>query len=150
MAEGNLADREITGNAFLFLIAGHEKTAHNLMYTFYLLFMHPQVQEKMKEEVKFRRDFRKNWRKGQADRVYGDREPRYEDFKGQPREGPHSHAIPSLLSFVWRSCLQSMGPLDHRPRENINFIFHSLCDINSFRWWCVGREKSERILYSFQ
>ncbi|PRP83543.1 cytochrome P450 [Planoprotostelium fungivorum] len=65
MAEGNLTDREITGNAFLFLIAGHETTAHTLMYTFYLLSMHPQVQEKMKEE---------------ADRVYGDREPRYEDF----------------------------------------------------------------------
>ncbi|PRP80158.1 cytochrome P450, partial [Planoprotostelium fungivorum] len=41
MAEGNVMDR--TGNAFLFLIAGHETTAHTLMYTFYLLSMHPQV-----------------------------------------------------------------------------------------------------------
>ncbi|PRP81004.1 putative P450 monooxygenase [Planoprotostelium fungivorum] len=65
MAEGNLTDREITGNAFIFLIAGHETTAHTLMYTFYLLSMHPEVQKKMKEE---------------ADRVYGDREPQYEDF----------------------------------------------------------------------
>jgi len=64
-SEGELSDSEITGNVFIFLLAGHETTAHTLMYTMYMLSMHPDVQDKLKKE---------------AEEVYGSREPQYEDF----------------------------------------------------------------------
>ncbi|KAH6911859.1 cytochrome P450 [Coprinopsis sp. MPI-PUGE-AT-0042] len=43
----NLADDEIFGNMFLFLVAGHETTAHTLCFAFALLALHQEEQERL-------------------------------------------------------------------------------------------------------
>ncbi|KKY20233.1 putative cytochrome p450 monooxygenase [Diplodia seriata] len=43
---------EVFGNMFVFNFAGHDTTAHSLNFTFYLLAVHPWVQEWMNEEIK--------------------------------------------------------------------------------------------------
>ncbi|OCH86802.1 cytochrome P450 [Obba rivulosa] len=47
-----LSDEELVGNIFIFLIAGHETTAHTLAYTFIMLALYPDVQEKLYEHIK--------------------------------------------------------------------------------------------------
>nr|BAL05179.1 cytochrome P450 [Phanerodontia chrysosporium] len=47
-----LTDRELLGNIFIFLLAGHETTAHSLAFTFGLLAMHQDYQEKLYQHVK--------------------------------------------------------------------------------------------------
>jgi len=55
---------ELMGDVFVFLIAGHETTAHTLCYVFLLLALFPDEQEKQVNHIKD---------------VVGDREPVYED-----------------------------------------------------------------------
>ncbi|PVF97230.1 cytochrome P450 [Serendipita vermifera] len=43
----SLTDQEVIGNIFIFLIAGHETTAHSLAFAMGLLAMYPEVQEKL-------------------------------------------------------------------------------------------------------
>ncbi|KAF7760802.1 hypothetical protein Agabi119p4_10211 [Agaricus bisporus var. burnettii] len=50
-SEGLNAD-EIISNVFIFLLAGHETTAHTLCYTFALLALHPDEQEKLYQHIK--------------------------------------------------------------------------------------------------
>ncbi|KAI0703435.1 cytochrome P450 [Cytidiella melzeri] len=50
--ESNLTDSELIGNLFIFLLAGHETTAHTLCFVFALLALHPEVQEELYEHVK--------------------------------------------------------------------------------------------------
>ncbi|TCD69149.1 Ubiquitin fusion degradation protein 4 [Steccherinum ochraceum] len=46
-----LADRELLGNIFVFLIAGHETTAHTLCFALGLLALFPDEQDKVYEEI---------------------------------------------------------------------------------------------------
>ncbi|GJE92931.1 cytochrome P450 [Phanerochaete sordida] len=47
-----LADSELLGNIFIFLLAGHETTAHTLCFTFGLLALYPEQQEKLYQHIK--------------------------------------------------------------------------------------------------
>ncbi|KAI0030495.1 cytochrome P450 [Vararia minispora EC-137] len=47
-----LTDRELAGNIFIFLLAGHETTAHTLCFCLAYLALYPHVQDRVYEEVK--------------------------------------------------------------------------------------------------
>jgi len=47
-----LTESELIGNIFIFLLAGHETTAHTLCFAFALLAFHPEEQEKLFEQIK--------------------------------------------------------------------------------------------------
>ncbi|KIP06369.1 hypothetical protein PHLGIDRAFT_515467 [Phlebiopsis gigantea 11061_1 CR5-6] len=47
-----LTDNELLGNIFIFLLAGHETTAHTLCFTFGLLALHQDAQEKLYQHIK--------------------------------------------------------------------------------------------------
>ena len=47
-----LTDDDIHASAITFLLAGYETTSNALSYTTYLLAMHPEIQEKLYQEVK--------------------------------------------------------------------------------------------------
>ncbi|KAI9508564.1 cytochrome P450 [Russula earlei] len=47
-----LTKDELIGNMFIFLLAGHETTAHTLCFTFALLALHPDEQERLYEQNK--------------------------------------------------------------------------------------------------
>jgi len=47
-----LRDQELLGNMFVFLLAGHETAAHTLCFTFALLALHPDEQERLYEDIK--------------------------------------------------------------------------------------------------
>ncbi|OBZ67576.1 hypothetical protein A0H81_12405 [Grifola frondosa] len=47
-----LSDSELIGNIFIFLIAGHETTAHTLAFTFALLALYPDEQEILYQHIK--------------------------------------------------------------------------------------------------
>lgn len=49
-AEG-LTDREVLGNTFIFLLAGHETSGHTLAFVFALLALHPEAQQKLHDHV---------------------------------------------------------------------------------------------------
>ncbi|TFY50345.1 hypothetical protein EVG20_g11573 [Dentipellis fragilis] len=46
-----LSDSELVGNIFVFLVAGHETTAHTLCFTFALLALYPEQQECLYEDI---------------------------------------------------------------------------------------------------
>jgi len=45
-------EEELIGNMFIFLLAGHETTAHSLCFTFALLALYPDEQERLYEHIK--------------------------------------------------------------------------------------------------
>ncbi|ETW77984.1 cytochrome P450 monooxygenase 13 [Heterobasidion irregulare TC 32-1] len=47
-----LADSELVGNIFIFLVAGHETTAHTLCFTFALLALYPDEQDRLYKSIK--------------------------------------------------------------------------------------------------
>jgi cytochrome P450 len=47
-----LTEDEIIANLYIFLVAGHETTAHTLCFTFALLALYPEEQEKLFEHIK--------------------------------------------------------------------------------------------------
>ncbi|KAJ3552925.1 hypothetical protein NM688_g3892 [Phlebia brevispora] len=47
-----LTDQELLGNIFIFLVAGHETTAHTLCFTFGLLALYQDEQEKLYQHIK--------------------------------------------------------------------------------------------------
>ncbi|CAE6434477.1 unnamed protein product [Rhizoctonia solani] len=47
-----LSDSDVGGNAFLFLFAGHETTAHTLSFCLGLLALYPDVQQEVYEQIK--------------------------------------------------------------------------------------------------
>lgn len=47
-----LTDREVIGNIYVFLLAGHDTTAHTLAFTFGLLALYPEIQKKTYESIK--------------------------------------------------------------------------------------------------
>jgi len=51
-SEQPLTEDEIVGNIFVFLLAGHETTAHTLSFTFGLLALHQDEQEKLYREIR--------------------------------------------------------------------------------------------------
>lgn len=46
-----LTEQELIGNIFIFLVAGHETTAHSLTFAFALLALHPEEQENLYQHV---------------------------------------------------------------------------------------------------
>ncbi|KAJ3575472.1 hypothetical protein NP233_g1074 [Leucocoprinus birnbaumii] len=50
--EEALSTEELIGNIFIFLLAGHETTAHTLCFTFALLALYPDKQEKLYQQIK--------------------------------------------------------------------------------------------------
>lgn len=44
-------DEEIASHSVAFMLAGYETTANALTYVSYLLALHPDVQEKLQEEI---------------------------------------------------------------------------------------------------
>ena len=46
-----LSDAEVLAQSVIFLIAGYETSSNTLSFTCYHLAMHPQVQEKLQEEI---------------------------------------------------------------------------------------------------
>ncbi|KAI3598533.1 cytochrome p450 [Moniliophthora roreri] len=48
----SLTNRELMGNVFIFLVAGHETTAHTLCFTFALLALYPEEQDILYEHIK--------------------------------------------------------------------------------------------------
>ncbi|KZT05609.1 cytochrome P450 [Laetiporus sulphureus 93-53] len=46
-----LSDSELMGNIFIYLIAGHETTAHTLAYTFIMLALHQEEQETLYQHI---------------------------------------------------------------------------------------------------
>ncbi|EUC54929.1 cytochrome P450 family protein [Rhizoctonia solani AG-3 Rhs1AP] len=50
--EKKLSDSDVMGNAFLFLFAGHETTAHTLSFCLGLLALYPEVQHEVYEQIK--------------------------------------------------------------------------------------------------
>ncbi|TFK49108.1 cytochrome P450 [Heliocybe sulcata] len=50
--EAKLSDRELLGNIFMFLLAGHETTAHTLCFALGLLACYPEEQDLLYQEVK--------------------------------------------------------------------------------------------------
>ena len=49
--EDNMDDKQIRDNVLTMLIAGHETTANALTWTYYLISQHPNVEEKIHEEI---------------------------------------------------------------------------------------------------
>ncbi|KAJ7340865.1 cytochrome P450 [Mycena albidolilacea] len=47
-----MSDRELIGNIFIFLLAGHETTAHTLCFTFAMLALYPEEQDRLYQEIK--------------------------------------------------------------------------------------------------
>jgi cytochrome P450 len=47
-----MTDRQLRDEVMTFLLAGHETTALSLSWTFYLLSQHPEVREKLQQELK--------------------------------------------------------------------------------------------------
>ncbi|KIP05980.1 hypothetical protein PHLGIDRAFT_119388 [Phlebiopsis gigantea 11061_1 CR5-6] len=47
-----LTDQELLGNIFIFLLAGHETTAHTLCFAFGLLALYPEKQENLYKHIK--------------------------------------------------------------------------------------------------
>jgi cytochrome P450 len=47
-----ITEEELIGNTFVFLIAGHETTAHTLCFTFALLALYPDEQERLYQQIK--------------------------------------------------------------------------------------------------
>ncbi|KAK7463034.1 hypothetical protein VKT23_007617 [Stygiomarasmius scandens] len=60
-----LDDKELTGNVFVMLFAGHETTAHTLAATLGFLAVYDEIQEEVGKEIR---------------EVIGDREPEFEDY----------------------------------------------------------------------
>jgi cytochrome P450 len=49
--KGGLSDQEITGNVFIFTLAGHETTATTIQTALVLLAVHPELQQEIHEEL---------------------------------------------------------------------------------------------------
>lgn len=64
-----MSDLQLRDEALTLFLAGHETTANALTWTWYLLSQHPDVEQRLHEEV---------------DRVLGDRAPSYEDMPSLP------------------------------------------------------------------
>ncbi|KAH9172708.1 cytochrome P450 [Lactarius sanguifluus] len=47
-----ITEQELIGNTFAFLLAGHETTAHTLCFTFALLALYPDEQERVYQQIK--------------------------------------------------------------------------------------------------
>ncbi|KAL8279097.1 hypothetical protein RQP46_008555 [Phenoliferia psychrophenolica] len=66
---GVLTTEELLGNMYIFLLAGHETTAHTLAFAFTLLALYPEHQETLYEE---------------ASSVFGGRTSTYDDYSQLP------------------------------------------------------------------
>jgi cytochrome P450 len=88
-----LTDAEVRDQVLIFLLAGHETTATSLTFTLHLLGLHPEIQQKVRDE---------------AERVLGDRLPEHADtreltyvtmaIKEAMRLYPAVYVIPRLVA----------------------------------------------------
>ncbi|KAG1808691.1 cytochrome P450 [Suillus subaureus] len=103
--EVKLSNSELIGNIFIFLVAGHETTAHTLSFAFALLALHPDKQEEMYQHIK---------------RVLPDgRIPTYDD-------------MPSLAysSAVFNEALRMFPPACGVPKTSAEDTTFTLTDAN--------------------
>ncbi|KAG2343125.1 cytochrome P450 [Suillus weaverae] len=103
--EVKLSDSELIGNIFIFLVAGHETTAHAFSFAFALLALHPDKQEEMYQHIK---------------RVLPDgRIPTYDD-------------MPSLAysSAVFNESLRMFPPVCTVPKSSAEDTTFNLTDVN--------------------
>ncbi|KAG1748243.1 614 534 cytochrome P450, partial [Suillus paluster] len=103
--EVKLSDSELIGNVFIFLVAGHETTAHSLAFAFGLLALYPDKQEELYQHIK---------------RVLPDgRIPTYDD-------------MPSLTysSAVFNETLRMFPPVAVVPKFNAEDTSFTLTDEN--------------------
>ena len=49
--EERFSDEQIVAHSATFLLAGYETTANTLSFTSYLLCLHPEVQERLRNEI---------------------------------------------------------------------------------------------------
>lgn len=69
------ADFDAVGNMYIFLLAGHETTAHTLAFIFTLLALYPEHQQTLFDE---------------ASSIFGDRESAYDDYSSLVRSSSRS------------------------------------------------------------
>ncbi|EGO03674.1 hypothetical protein SERLA73DRAFT_101917 [Serpula lacrymans var. lacrymans S7.3] len=92
-----LSDSEVLSNTFVFLLAGHETSAHTLSFAISLLALYPEAQGKIYEEV------RKIWPEGDT---IGGSTSSYKDFP----------QLPYTLAF-FRETLRLFPPVIRLPRD---------------------------------
>ncbi|EJC99158.1 614/534 cytochrome P450 [Fomitiporia mediterranea MF3/22] len=95
-AEGQgsrLADSELIGNIFIFLLAGHETTAHTLCFTLGLLALHPDQQEILYQHI--------------MSVLPGERLPEYEDMGAL-----------SYVTAVFHETLRLFPPVATIPKKS--------------------------------
>ncbi|KAG2128701.1 cytochrome P450 [Suillus clintonianus] len=107
LSEGEikLTDSEVIGNIFIFLVAGHETTAHTFAFAFALLALYPDKQEELYQHIK---------------RVLPDgRIPTYDD-------------MPSLAysSAVFSETLRMFPPVGIVPKTSAEDTTLTLTDVN--------------------
>ena len=51
-SEGQINEEEFIGNVLLILLAGYETSANAITYTLYLLAKHPEIQERLRQELR--------------------------------------------------------------------------------------------------
>ncbi|KAG2042615.1 cytochrome P450 [Suillus americanus] len=103
--EVKLSDSELIGNIFIFLVAGHETTAHTLSFAFALLALHPDKQEEMYQHIK---------------RVLPDgRNPTYDDMQSL-----------TYSSAVFNEALRMFPPVCTVPKTSAEDTTFTLTDGN--------------------
>lgn len=103
--EVKLSDSELIGNIFIFLVAGHETTAHALSFAFALLALHPDKQEEMYQHIK---------------RVLPDgRIPTYDDMSSL-----------SYSSAVFNEALRMFPPVCIVPKTSAEDTTFTVTDVN--------------------
>ncbi|KIK42697.1 hypothetical protein CY34DRAFT_83093 [Suillus luteus UH-Slu-Lm8-n1] len=103
--EVKLSNSELIGNIFIFLVAGHETTAHTFSFAFALLALHPDKQEEMYQHIK---------------RVLPDgRIPTYDDMQSL-----------AYSSAVFNEALRMFPPVCTVPKTSAEDTTFTLTDVN--------------------
>ncbi|KAK6358584.1 hypothetical protein TWF730_007910 [Orbilia blumenaviensis] len=92
-----LTDSEILGNAFVFLLAGHETSAGSLHYVLILLALHPDSQRRMQKDI---------------DRIFGDRPVDEWDYSKDI-----TAMQTSMLGAVMQEELRVVPPVINIPKQ---------------------------------
>ncbi|KAJ3412270.1 hypothetical protein HDV05_001029 [Chytridiales sp. JEL 0842] len=120
-----LSEVELTGNAFVFMVAGHETTAGSLVYALTHLAINPDIQETLYREVVS---------------VIGTKEaPMYTQFHDFPyaqaimHEAMRMNAPISLIPKWTGEQSQTLGPFILPPRTGVNITTYGL-HFNESAW----------------
>ncbi|EJD55712.1 cytochrome P450 [Auricularia subglabra TFB-10046 SS5] len=108
-----LSDDELISNIFIFLLAGHETSAHTLAFALVLLALYPEVQEELRAEAL------RVWPTGTptSEMSYSDHYPRLIYSKAVFRETlRHFPPVPRLWKIVQQEAALPYSSLDGRTR----------------------------------